>query len=149
MQAIFFDIQKAFDTVPHVKLITKLSSPSHLVAWISSYLFSRQQQVAVSGVAASFVDVNIRCTSRVSIRASMIYIDGLAELSLHSSKLQLFADCALMYRIVQNSSDAKDLQADINLFVQWIANNNLKLNIKNVNHFYCLTGIYQNVTIHL
>ena len=34
-----------------------------------------------------------------------------------------------MYRTVQNSSDAKDLQADINLFVQWIANNNLKLNI--------------------
>ena len=38
-----------------------------------------------------------------------------------------------MYRAVQNSSDAQDLQTDINLFVQWIANNNLKLNIKNVN----------------
>ena len=44
IQAIFFDLQKAFDTVPHVKLISKLSSldiPSHLVAWISNYLYSR------------------------------------------------------------------------------------------------------------
>ena len=60
----------------------------------------------------------------------LIYIDSLAELSLHSSKLQLFADDALMCRTVQNSSNAEDLQADINLFAQWIANNNLKLNIK-------------------
>ena len=62
MQAIFFDLQKAFDTVPHAKLITKLSSfdiPSHLVAWISSYLYSRQQQVAVSGTASSVVDVTL------------------------------------------------------------------------------------------
>ena len=57
VQAIFFNLQKAFNTVPHVKLITKLSSldiPSHLVAWISSYLYSRRQQVAVSGAASSF-----------------------------------------------------------------------------------------------
>ena len=45
------------------------------------------------------------------------------------AKLQLFADDALMYRTVQNSSDAQDLQTDINLFVQWIANNNLNLKL--------------------
>ena len=50
-----------------------------------------------------------------------------------------------MYRTVQNLSDANDLQADTNLFV--LRNNNLKLNIKNVNHFYCPTGLYQNVNI--
>ena len=60
VEAIFFDLQKTFDTVLHVKLITKPSSLDillHLVACISSYLNSRRQQVAVSGATSSFVDV--------------------------------------------------------------------------------------------
>ena len=50
VQTVFFDFQKAFDTVPHAKLISKLTALSvspHLVSWISSYLYSRKQQVVV------------------------------------------------------------------------------------------------------
>ena len=53
VQAIFFDLQKAFDSVPHGPLIDKLISlniPTVLISWISSYLYNRKQQVGVSGV---------------------------------------------------------------------------------------------------
>ena len=60
LQTVFFDFQKVFDTVPHAKLISKLTAlniPPHLVSWISSYLCSRKQQVVVSGAYSATVDV--------------------------------------------------------------------------------------------
>ena len=56
VQAAFIDLQKA---VLHARLISKLSNldiPSHLVAWISSYLYSRKQQVGISGANSTPVD---------------------------------------------------------------------------------------------
>ena len=40
VQEIFFNLQKAFDSVPHCLLIKKifqLEVPGHLISWISSY----------------------------------------------------------------------------------------------------------------
>lgn len=54
VQAVFIDLQKAFDSVPHGPLIDKLISlniSTVLVSWISSYLYNRKQQVGVSGVS--------------------------------------------------------------------------------------------------
>ena len=79
VHAVVFDLQKAFDSVPHATLISKLSNldiPSHLVAWISSYLCSRKQQVGVSGANSTTVDV----------------ISGLAEIPLPVAACQ----CLLM-----------------------------------------------------
>ena len=60
VQAIFFDLQKAFDTIPHAKLISKLSDldiPPHFLSWISSYLYNRKQQVVVSGAMSPSINV--------------------------------------------------------------------------------------------
>ena len=50
--AVFFDLSKAFDSVPHKPLLDTLSSlniPSHLLLWFNSYLSYRTQQVIVNG----------------------------------------------------------------------------------------------------
>ena len=63
VQAIFFDLQKAFDSVPHGPLIDKLISlnvPTALVSWISSYLYNRKQQVGVCGDNSDPVNVHWR-----------------------------------------------------------------------------------------
>ena len=47
-----FDLRKAFDSVPHIHLINKLSTlnlPSHILIWIHSYLYDWSQVVAVGG----------------------------------------------------------------------------------------------------
>ena len=48
----FFDLQKAFDTVPHGQLMTKLER-THLhpvlLKWLHNYLYRREQSVVVNG----------------------------------------------------------------------------------------------------
>ena len=56
----FFDLQKAFDKVPHRRLMAKLEQlqlNKPLLKWISSYLLNREQSVVVNGVESEFVQV--------------------------------------------------------------------------------------------
>ena len=101
VQAVFFDFQKAFDTVPHAKLISKLAAlnvPPHLVSWISSYLYSRKQQVIVSGAYSATVDVTsgVPQGSMLGPLLFLIYVDGLAEMPMQGGSLIMFADDALL-----------------------------------------------------
>ena len=52
VSSIFFDLRKAFDTVPHRALMTKLQqlnvSP-FILRWICSYLTARQQKAVIGG----------------------------------------------------------------------------------------------------
>ena len=57
---IYFDFVKAFDTMPHSRLVAKLKSyqiSRQLVRWIESYLHTRVQQVSVNGVCSEWMKV--------------------------------------------------------------------------------------------
>ena len=48
---IYMDLKKAFDTVPHKRLISKLTSfniRNELINWIEAFIKSRRQKVAVN-----------------------------------------------------------------------------------------------------
>ena len=50
--AVFFDLCKAFDMVPHKPLLDKLKSiglSEYLVKWICRYLTNREQHVVLNG----------------------------------------------------------------------------------------------------
>ena len=52
MDAIYLDFEKAFDTVPHRRLLEKLKAygiAGEIVYWISDYLRERTQVVLVNG----------------------------------------------------------------------------------------------------
>ena len=53
---VYLDFRKAFDTVPHARLLLKLESlgiRGHLLHWIKSFLTDRCQMVMVNGVRSS------------------------------------------------------------------------------------------------
>ena len=55
VMCIFFDFKKAFDTVPHRKLLDKLCEIGiHplLLSWLCSYLSGREQYVLVNGACS-------------------------------------------------------------------------------------------------
>ena len=53
VDAIYLDCRKAFDTVPHKRLLAKLQAygiSGKILKWIESFLSNRSQRVAVKGV---------------------------------------------------------------------------------------------------
>lgn len=60
IDVLILDFRKAFDTVPHSKLIYKLESigvPTYLVNWINAYLKHRTQYVEVNGCKSEVLPV--------------------------------------------------------------------------------------------
>ena len=52
---VFFDFKKAFDSIPHSPLLSKLEAiglDPHIITWIHNYLAKRQQLVVFNGVSS-------------------------------------------------------------------------------------------------
>ena len=57
MDAIYFDLAKAFDTVPHQRLMAKLKAhgiDGLVLNWIRAWLSDRLQRVCLDGVSSSW-----------------------------------------------------------------------------------------------
>ena len=135
VQAIFFDLQKAFDSVPHGPLIDKLISlnvPTALVSWISSYLYNRKQQVGVCGVNSDPVNVisGVPQGSVLGPLLFLIYIDGLTSIPLNGGSLVIFADDLLLHRVIYCAEDTLALQKDVDSLANWITFHHLTLNVR-------------------
>ena len=66
---VFLDVAKAFDSVPHDRVVTALSRSGvsgSLLDWFRSYLTNRRQFVAVQGVSSSLAPVSSGVDSRPS-----------------------------------------------------------------------------------
>ena len=52
VDVIFLDLAKAFDKIPHMRLLAKLCAhgiDGHVLKWISSWLSDRMQRVCLDG----------------------------------------------------------------------------------------------------
>ena len=60
VDVIYLDYSKAFDSVPHLRLISKLQAygiKGDLLKWISNFLIGRQQKVILNGSSSQWIDV--------------------------------------------------------------------------------------------
>ena len=134
--AVFFDVKKAFDTVPHNHLLRALSQSGitgPLLDWISDYLSNRSQKVVLDGTCSNSAQV----TSGVpqgSILGPLlfnIFMNSISSLPLSSnSSLILYADDILLSKPINTDKDIRDLQHDVNLISTWMASNGLTPNLK-------------------
>jgi len=61
IDVIYLDYRKAFDTVPHSRLISKLQGcgiHGQLLQWIEAFLVGRSMRIMVSGSSSSWVKVS-------------------------------------------------------------------------------------------
>ena len=130
--SVFFDVRKAFDSIPHATLVSKLQSlglNDFILRWICDYLRGREQRVILNGVSSRPKSVlsGVPQGSVLGPLLFTIYINDLADLHL-SSKLVLYADDILLYRSIETSADYNLIQEDVNNIEQWMVNNSLTLN---------------------
>ncbi len=70
---IYLDFSKAFDSVPHDKLIVKLQQfgiTGPLFDWYSDYLSGRKERVVVDGVWWSYLDMTSGVPQRKYCRST-------------------------------------------------------------------------------
>ena len=61
VDAVFLDFRKAFDCVPHKRLlmkIEKLGITGNLLKWITDFLTNRQQRVLINGISSEWTEVS-------------------------------------------------------------------------------------------
>ena len=119
IDAILLDFSKAFDRVPHERLLLKLHHygiRGQLLAWIRDFLSERTQQVILEGTKSSVASVTSRVPQGTVLGPLLflVFINDLPECV--ASKLRLFADDALLYRPIQSENDISILHQDITTF---------------------------------
>ena len=102
-----------------------------LSRWISDYLTDRTQQVVVEGATSNAIEVlsGVPQGSILGPLLFLIYVDGITAASLsQGSKLSLFADDVLFYRVISRQEDFIATQKDIDTIAKWSDENYLILN---------------------
>ena len=107
---VFFDFQKAFDSVPHRLLIQKLYDTGlnpNVVKCIESYLQNRKQRVIVNGSESEMVHVvcGVPQGSVLGPLLFLLYINDLCHISLScGSQTVLYADDLVLYKVIESHS---------------------------------------------
>ncbi len=122
IDCVYMDFAKAFDKVPHRRLVGKLSAygiNQDIVKWIESFLTNRHQQVVVNGECSDLEEMKsgIPQGSVLGPLLFVIYINDLPDLL--KSQPYLFADDTKIFRVIKNVADQQALQEDLNRLHHW------------------------------
>ena len=131
---IIMDFAKAFDKVPHRRLLYKLDYYQIKVSthkWITSWLSERSQKVVLDGQASDPVPVlsGVPQGSVLGPVLFLIFINDLPE-NIRSS-VCLFADYCVLYRNIESPMDCQILHDDLNSLAQWETDWQMKFNVAN------------------
>ena len=114
---MILDFSKAFDTVPHDRLLSKLDHygiHGPILDWIGVFLKTREQRVLVGGESSSptSVDSGVPQGTVLGPLLFLLHINDLPEVV--TSQVRLFADYCLLYRPIRKQTDLEALQTDLN-----------------------------------
>ena len=127
------DLSKAFDTLSHNLLLTKLQKlgfSTNAVSWIKSYLTNRSQQVSINGTLSSSQTVESG-VPQGSILGPVLFIAFTSD--FHSSfpdfKITAFADDTQIMVTGHSSEEIRTkAESAIEMSQNWFTANSLKIN---------------------
>ena len=127
------DFSKAFDTVPHKRLLGKMEQfgiTGDLHRWISAFLIGRKQAVVVDGERSDEEDVlsGVPQGTVLGPLLFLLHINDLPHVLHPDTRCRLFADDCLLYRTVDGMADHLKLQQDLKSLEQWAATWGMRFN---------------------
>ena len=137
MDAIYMALKKAFDSVPHQRLLVKLKGygiRGKLLKWIETFLTCRQHRVLVNGAASSWSEVvkgyhravssgewgttgkcpRVRGVPQGNVLGAILFIPYINDITkVVTCDIKIFADNAKIYHKTSTRQDCINLQKDI------------------------------------
>ena len=122
VDVIYLDFRKAFDKVPHQRLILKLKSRgmgNSIINWIEQWLTDRRQSVVVDGQVSSWTSVlsGLPQGSVLGPILFLVYINDLEEWV--TGKILKVADDTKLFRKAKEIGYKQHLQDDNDKLVKW------------------------------
>jgi len=138
LDVIYIDFAKAFDSVVHNKLISKLESygiGGSLLLWIYNFLFDRLQFVQIDGFSSSTVHVisGVPQGSVLGPILFIIYVNDVCDLIVGNSSCKLYADDIKLYSTVDFNGISCDLISTLDNICHWSHIWQLNVNVKKCN----------------
>ena len=130
--AIFLDLSKAFDTLDHSILISKLEHykiKNNCLNWFRSYLSNRNQYVQYDNVHSSNYKINIGVPqgSILGPLLFIIYINDLHNASDFFNFILYADDTTLLYPLKYNN--ASRINTELTKISDWLSVNKLSVNV--------------------
>jgi hypothetical protein len=131
IDAIIVDFSKAFDLVPHGRLLVKIVNSvvdARVVVWEREFLLGRTQGVRVRGELSEEVTV----TSGVpqgSVLGPLLFLAYVNDIGRNiKPTFRFFADDCVIYRKITEVEDMINLQGDVDRLGEWEVVNAMKTN---------------------
>ena len=126
VDCIYTDFQKAFDKVPHRRLIRKVENygiyTNTIIGWIQDFLTGRYQRVAVNDENSNWEEV----TSGIpqgSVLGPLLFVVYINDLPDHvDSEAYFFAEDTKIFRIITGENDHNIMQEDLQKMEDWSNN---------------------------
>lgn len=153
---VYLDFRKAFDSVPHQRLLAKLKGygiTGKVWEWIESFLTTRTMRVGVRNTFSKWFDV----TSGVpqgSVLGPLLFLLFVNDLPQWiTTNIRMFADDTKLWHKISSSLDSQQLQKDLDNLENWSSIWQLKFNptkckVMHVGHnedtrYYITNGSYR------
>ena len=131
LDVIVLDFSKAFNTVPHNRLLHKLHHygiRGELNNWICSFLNTRYQWVVVDGAHSDWVHVDSG-VPQSTVMGPLLFFAHINDLpTTIQSQCHLFADDCLLYQPINSLQDKLILQEDLQQLQHWVDDWGMRFN---------------------
>ena len=123
---------KAFDLVPHQRLLTKVRHygiSNSTFPWIEHWLTRCSQCVVLDGETSNSVPV-LSGVPQGTVLGPLMFLHCINDITKDiDSPLRMFADDCLLYRIIESTEDTTKLQQDLNILSEWANTWQLNFNV--------------------
>ena len=132
VDVLFLDYSKAFDTVPHQRLLQQVKSfgiQGEALQWICSFLSNRRQRVRVNGQLSDFKPV-LSGVPQGSILGPILFTLFVNDIPEEINNIiSMYADDTKIYAAIQSDINSSSLADDLKAMEEWARKMQMKFHL--------------------